>query len=324
MVPIAVRKAAEEADEALAGFEKAREDNDAGATSLLAIGEDGEVVDPTDAEDVDEVVVDPADVDDTGSDADAPVDFEQKYNTLQGKYNAEIPRLQTQIVDLGSRLTDVLSTPPVPAEPEIPEGPAHARYLEEEELGEYGEDILDMQGRMAKGVAEGVIESRLQPLLNRIDYLESMVLSNSSQGFWSQVEQEIPGARQINDNDQGWFEFLETVEPHSGVQYKELGERAYNENNVSRMVTILQAYGAGSQDAPAKKKKKSPPVKPGKVASSKSVSSKGAAKPMFKESEVEQFYDDKARGKYRGRDELADAREKAIDEAFDEGRIVAG
>jgi hypothetical protein len=337
VVPAAVKEAEAQADAALDEFAQETEENAANATSLEDIEVDenqqtgGEALDgqsPADGGGIE--TGDGADLETAlSSDKDPAPDYKQMYQTLQGKYNAEVPRLQSQIGQLQSQMTQMMTAPkPAAPEPEVPKGPAHARYLKDDEVEDYGDEILDMQARMAQGVAESVLEKKLKPYQERIDYLESLVASTSSSGFWTRVEQEIPDAQHINANDALWHEFLGGVDPTSGISYRDIGEYALSNGDSDRMANLFklffQAQGvsvAGDENSPVEKAK--PPVKPGKVAS-KSVSKKGKAKPVFRESEIKKFFDDVARGKYRGREETMKAREKQIELAMEEGRITAG
>jgi hypothetical protein len=328
VVPRAVQNADKDADEAMDAFEAAVKETEGSPSALDAIDGEEAAVDAVETPDVDEQDPSAEEIsvkqpDEVSGEEET---YKQKYATLQGKYNAEVPRLQSQLNELSARLTDMLTKRPEVIEraqqaEQDKKGPAHSRYLKDNEREDYGDEVLDMQGRMAKGVAESVTEAMTRPLLNRIEYLESLVMDTSSQNFWSRVESQIPDAQSTNDSDPLWAEFLGGTEPNSGLTYREIGERAYAANDVSRMVNLFKAFGSPAKAQTTVKNK--PPVKPGKVASNV-VSAGNTDKPRIKESDVQKFYAEVARGMYKGRPDALKAKEKAIDEAFSEGRIVAG
>ena len=342
-VPAEVRRADEAADVALAELEKARKETAADATALSDFSEDGQQI-PAVEVPAEEVQVEPVKEVETAGVAGEPipvvqpavepeeVGFKQKFLTLKGKYNAEVPRLQAQITALQSRiLTEPPREVPAASESEVPKGPGYARYLKKEEVDDFGNEVLDMQARMAKGVAEEVIEGRVKPYLEEIERLKSLVAHNSVAGFWENVESQIPDARRINAEDALWHEFLNSVEPNSGLMFREIGDRAFESKDAAMMINVFNKYIAATGEASGESegevipqlKKAPPPVKPGKVASKPAVT-KSAAKPKIRESEIKQFYDDVARGKYRGREETMKARDLVIESALEDGRIIPG
>ena len=93
--------------------------------------------------------------DESGSDDEESDDeqgdeaWRQKYLTLQGMYNADVPRLRTQLLTLQSQLATVQAAPAPGAGSEKPKGPAYRRYLKDEEVETMGDETLDMQARLA-------------------------------------------------------------------------------------------------------------------------------------------------------------------------------
>jgi hypothetical protein len=217
--------------------------------------------------------------------------------------------------------------------PSAPIEPGHSRYLKKEEREQYGDEILDMQARMAKGVAEDVVEqavqARVAPYLSKIEELEQRVADTSDSSFWDKVEEKIPDAQTINATDPMWFDFLSAVEPGTGLTFRQIGENAYNSRDTARMVRLFEVFfagrGEGSQGnvTPAEPAAR-PPVKPGKVADKNAVPPAPVAKPKIRESELKSFYSDVARGRYRGRDKERAEREAILESAVQEGRIVSG
>ena len=331
VMPAQVIEANKASDETMSELDRMNEENVANTTSLDDVDT---TVDPTSAglgepqprqeEELEEALT---------SDKDLVPDFEQKYKTLMGKYNAEVPRLQSQINEMNSRMSQILTQPPTEsaaaetrttAKPAVDKD-AHTRYLEKEEVDEYGAEILELQARMARGVAEALVEAHVQPLLNRVDFLESRLESSSASSYWERVEQQVPDAETTNASDPIWHDFLKGVEPNSGLTFREIGEKAYNGGDVGRMVNLLKQYhgtsGTGTDTAPTRKE--TPPVKPGRSSGSPEPTATPEA-PRFSESGVKKFYSDKARGFYKGREDVADAKERMIESAMEEGRIVAG
>lgn len=73
--------------------------------------------------------------------------WEHKYRRLQGKYDAEVPRLHAQVRELQGVLAQMqqqMQAPPPPAEqPKEPD-----KYVSDEDVANYGEDFVDIQRRI--------------------------------------------------------------------------------------------------------------------------------------------------------------------------------
>jgi hypothetical protein len=335
-LPKAVEEAARAADEAMSVFEAGTEDTAAQATSLDTVVDDASSqTSPAPAADADTETPavetpEPA----AAVDAKELEKYKQRYNTLLGKYNAEVPRLARDLEFMRGQLEALKSTPAqqAPREPEQASGDgakAHLRFLKDDEVKDFGDEVLDLHSRLARGVAESVAADVLAVIGPRLEALEnsaaSRVEQDNSVRLWSRVEKAFPGAKQINDTDPLWAEFLDGVEPLSGKTYRDIGSVAFDAADVGRIVSLFQAYadsglgGVAPAGEPAPRAK--PPVKPASTAGQSPVAQPRQA-PTIRSADVTAFYDDLARGRYRGREEEAAKKELVILEAAQAGRIV--
>jgi len=342
-LPDAVRQAEKEADEAAAAYDQAIEEDTDRASALDSIGVDTPAEQPEPpAETADETPEGTVTVDVGGKEArDGGKDaayWEQKYRTLYGKYNAEVPRLTEDIGYLKGQVEALKAHRQQPEtsdhESVATKAGGYRKYLKDSEISEYDESALDLQARLAQGVSEDTAVRIIAPLLARIEALEGSVTQERGQSFWDRVESRYPGANDINDNDPEWVEFLESVDELTGRTYQEIGEEAIAAGDVNRVVRLFNLYApldAASSPQAAQAASEvvdeaqvpGPPVKPSKSRGG-TVPTKPAEKPLFRESEVAQFYSDVAMGKYKGNQKLREVREAAIEEAAAEGRIVSG
>ena len=346
-LPSAVVEAGRLADEALVALEQDHEDTAAGASTLDELVPDDQHTLDADAGDqaVDMGAAPEAQV--LGDDQvplSGSVDYEHKYKTLMGKYKAEGIRL-SQERDAALGQVRVLSS--MPAAETLPADPAPVaitdediasaskRYLEKQEIDDFGEPLLDMHSRVIRGIAEEVAGSQISRLEARISQFEQQAVEQASSGaleeYWVKLEAALPGSRETNDNDPLFHDFLDTIDPLSNHPYRYLGEVAMGAGDVGGMVRIHRDYAIAYGKAPSDGiEAEAPPseapalrVKPGQK---RGRAPKGGepATQVIKKSTVEQFFSDLARGKYRDRKELAKKREAEIDSAFAEGRIIPG
>src|SRR5262245_48043588 len=87
-------------------------------------------------------------------------DWQQRYNTLQGKYNTEIPELRGQIRSLQDLLANMQPRAPEPPPPPPPTMPAR-REIPREDVEAYGEDLINGVQRWA--------EARVAPMFQEFE-----------------------------------------------------------------------------------------------------------------------------------------------------------
>jgi len=342
-LPDAVRQAEKEADEAAAAYDQAISEDTDQASALDSIGVDAPAETEPPTETVDDTPEETVTVEvggkEVASDGRDAAYWEQKYRTLYGKYNAEVPRLTEDVGYLKGMVTELKAQRQQPdeihnADSAAPKATGYKKYLKDSELGEYEESALELQARLARGVSEEIILRAVAPLLARIESLEGSVTQERGQSFWERVEARYPGANETNDNDPEWIEFLESTDELTGRTYQEIGEEAVAAGDVNRVVRLLNLYAPLDADNSPQAARaedevvdvapvSGPPVKPSKSRGG-TVQTKPAVKPVLRESEVAQFYTDVARGKYAGDPKLRAVREAVIEEAAAEGRIVSG
>lgn len=283
--------------------------------------EDGSTDDSTD----EGTAVDDTDATEVNAEAEA---WKQKYNTLSGKYNAEIPRLMNQVSFLTGKLDGQPDTPATDTDAAPAKADGYKKYLKDTELEDYDADILNFQSRVAKGEAEAVVGPEVQKLRARIEQLESSASSTEDTSMWDAIEKHYPGAQAVNV-DPLFSGYLDELDPVSGQPRRVLGEAAFASGDIGRIVSLFEGYASstgGDVSASPDKitpKKVKPPVKPS-AAKGSTVRTDPKVKPVIKESEMAMFYADVARGKYRGREKVMKARDAIIESAVIEGRVVAG
>jgi len=307
MLPKAVQEADAAADEALEQFNQEPE-----GTDVL-----DEILDESKQTPAEEVA--PTN--------DALEQMTHRYQTLEGKYRAEVPRLHQELRDLKAQVEEqVFERPELPDPEPIDPVEASKTYLKPQEIEDFDE-ALGTHARLAQGAAEAAAaasEARWQAyvgqLEDRLALLESTAVDGEDAKFWAAVEQYVPGAQAINDADPLFVEFLSSVEPKSGHPYLYLGQNAISTGDIERTVEIFQAYlnQYGRVEAPTPKQ--APPVKP-ETTKTREAPDASTTK-VIRKSEIDKFYADYAKGKYDSDPEKAKRIEAQIDSAMEEGRIV--
>lgn len=183
----------------------------------------------------------------------APVkdDWEHKYQTLLGKYNAEVPRMFQQNKELGDQLRgmqqqlDTLKQAPAAA-------PAPAAAVEslvtDKDVTEYGAELIDVQRRVAREELRGVVAPLQDELKKRDKEVADLKALLTKTGgdvaavtFEQKLNQVVPDFPAIN-TDPKWIAFLDEVDPFTREPRRAFAEFAYNNGDVARIKQVVDFY----------------------------------------------------------------------------------
>lgn len=234
----------------------------------------------------------------------------QRYKSLQGVYNATQRKLDALARDneaLQEQLRQVKSAPPVDAE-----ALQRSLSLMREQLGE------ELAGAMKHQIQAAVVEAIRQ----YVEPLKSVVSSSVErdngrlkEAFYDRLDMLAPKWEALN-NDQGFLAWLNQYDPASGTQLSALLKDAEKRLDADRAALFFHTYEreiAGNHQTPAAtpmpRTDVAPPPHRPQVR-------------LWKRAEIDQFYLDQQRGKYRGREAEMIAIEQDIINAHREGRIV--
>ena len=298
--------------------------------------EDGSVDDPV------ELVADGAPEPVIKSAADEPVagpqdDFEQKYRTLQGMYNAEVPRLTAQITESNQRLVQMeqlIATMQVPA-PMAQAQPAPQSILTEDEVEEYGESIDIMRKVFQEASAKdqeriGQLETALRQMYGeivpRVEQLATNQAQSAEQNFWSSLARAVPNWQEINTQPE-FQEWLLQVDSLSGNSRQVYLENAQQALDVDRVAYFFTAWGSENGTAveaqnnrPAAASELEKQVVPGR--SRNTGAPVGNQLKTYTPQDIADFFTDVRMGKYKGKEEERGKIERDIFAAQRDGRIV--
>jgi hypothetical protein len=272
----------------------------------------------------------------TGDDK-ASEDFAQKYKTLQGMYNAEVPRLHQRIQQMEQLLAS-LSSQPTPAASAPAPAPTLTKLVTEKDVEEYG-DAIDMMRKVTKEEMNAVMQ-RMSQLESVLQQFQSNVVPQvqavaqkqavtAEQQFWADLTSAVSNWREVNDN-QAFQAWLLEMDPLTGITrqtYLEDAQRALDARRVSAFFrTWLESTGQatvaqpqGSSSSTASKSELEKQVTPGRARSAGTPqTNKGK---VYTPDDIKKFFNDVRSGKYRGREQERDRIERDIFNAQRENRI---
>lgn len=264
----------------------------------------------------------------------------QKYKTLQGMYNAEVPRLHQQNREMSQRVQQMeqllasLSAQSTAAA--STSAPAQSeRFVTDKDVEEYGESI-DMMRKVAKEEFSALV-SRINRLEQTLQQVQTNVVPqvqavaqrqqvSAEQQFWADLGTAVPNFREINSNEafQSWL--LES-DPLTGITrqtYLDDAQRALDARRVSNFFRAwLESTGQatvaqspGRNPAPELEKQ----VTPGRSRGAGAPANANRAK-VYTPQDIQKFFNDVRSGKYKGREQERDRVERDIFAAQRENRI---
>lgn len=252
--------------------------------------------------------------------APAPDVWERKYKTLQGLFNAEVPKLQGQVKELSARLEraseqleKAAQKPPAPAAP--------AELADKSDVETFGQDMLEMVTRVVTralgGVAQRVdasvsaLEKRLATVEASLNGTSQTVAYTAEQVFFDRLKELAPTWEKLNTDD-AFLAWLAEADPVYGVPRQNALNAARSSLDASRAAAVFNAF-----TPPA-------PVTPNKQVSPRTSAApqpSSASKPILTQAQIASFYRDVQLGKYRGRDQEMKSAEAVINQALAEGRV---
>jgi hypothetical protein len=252
--------------------------------------------------------------------------WSQKYHTLKGMYDAEVPRLHSQVRELNTQVQTLIGE----VERAKVQQPEPARQVEslitEQDREAFGPDLIDLIERAAQSKIantqgrESDLVSRIKELENQLGNVSERQVVSDKDRFLNGLSQQVPDWEVLN-TDQGFLNWLQEVDPVYGMPKQAALTNAYENLELNRVATIFKAY---KSLLPAKTEK--PQLNPELQRQVAPTRSRSASQPVdqtndryVNESEIAAFYDDWRRGLIDN--DEAVKMEKEIQNAIAAGRI---
>lgn len=282
---------------------------------------------------------------DTGSTESASEDdpnsetYAQKWRTLQGMYNAEVPRLRQQNRELGQRLQQLeqlLATLTAQSDTPATSQPQQATQLiTEKDIEEYG-DSIDVMRRVSREEMASVFQ-RLATIEQVLQQMQSSVVPqvqtiaqrqqiSAEQQFWADLAAAVPNFREVNGNE-AFRSWLLEPDPLTGITRQTYLEDAQRNLDAHRVANIFRTWLEMTGQATtarsvgrASGSELERQVAPGRSKSTGTPTSSKAK--TYTPDDIRAFFNDVRAGKYKGREQERDRIERDIFAAQRDGRIV--
>lgn len=260
----------------------------------------------------------------------------QKYKTLQGMYNAEVPRLHQQNRDMQSRvqqMEQLLAS--ISAQQDNKPQQTIEKLVSDKDVEEYGEsldvmrkvsreEIVPMTQRLAH--IESLIQQMQTNVIPQVQAVAQRQAMSSEQAFWSELTAEQSNWREINDN-QAFQTWLLDTDPLTGITRQTYLDDAQRSLDARRVASFFRTWLDTTGQANVAQTNKSTyqselekQVAPGRSKNSGATTSNKSK--VYTPDDIRSFFDDVRSGKFKGREPERDRIERDIFAAQRENRIT--
>lgn len=189
-------------------------------------------------------------------------DWEQKFRTLQGKYNAEVPRLHQMLKERDGSLQDVTQRV---QQLEQASAPPDTKLVTDEDTDLFGADQVDFTRRVARDEIATAIRAAMADLRAEFAHISGQVQTvaqsqaeTAESMFWGDIRKRVQGWDEL-DSDPSWHQWLDTAPEYTDDTYRTLAMKAVRAGDVGRVVALVRLFrGNDTPTAPAPKLKASP------------------------------------------------------------------
>ena len=245
-------------------------------------------------------------------------DFKHKFDVLQGKYDAEVPRLineNKRLRDHSLELSQIISTLQVEVEKIKTKEPEKKQdiksFLTQEEVEEL-ESVIEPS--LLNKVIDGIVAERLRSVEQSVSSVQSTQIQTAEDIFWSKVDT-IPNWQETNNDPAFKDEYLNSKAPYTNLTLRQILTDAQKRLDAGTVIEIFNNFPGTKKPKATLKPKISPQKGSGRIETS--VTGK-----QWTIKEINDFYNDVQKGKYKGRDKERKQTEQDIWNAQKEGRII--
>ena len=249
----------------------------------------------------------------------AEPNFEQKYKVLEGKYNAEVPRmaqenrsLKEELESLRSEVTNLKTLTAKPKEEVKP-------LVSQEDRDQFGDDLIEVMKKASREVMSESLGSNTEvdTLKQELNTIKKQQSNSQELTFYNELNTLFPSWRQGNE-DAGFLTWLNEVDKYSGQTRQQLLSQAESNRDARRVATFFIDYFGQQQSEPSTSK---PSLEEQVSPKPSGKTNVPPAKKFYSNRELAQFYNAVRNGKINKAE--AERIERDIFKAQSEGRIRA-
>lgn len=239
--------------------------------------------------------------------------WESRYRHLQGKYDAELPRLHAQIKELHAILAQ-RPEPPAPTQ-----APEQEKYVTDDDVANYGEDYIDVHRRITLDTVRD-LKTELATLKAQLERTGEQVGTVS---FETKLAQAVPDFEAINANPE-WVAWLNEVDPILRGPRRMVAQAAYARGDVEAVKAYVDLWKQlHAQPVTEPKADRQQELRRQVQPSRTTASAPATSAKLYSMAQATEVFDKMQRLVAQGRIEEANRLDAEISAAYNEGRVIA-
>lgn len=251
-------------------------------------------------------------------------DWQQKYRTLKGMYDAEVPRLHTQVKELTKQMDELRKQKEAPTP--VPQPAVVEKLVTDEEVNEFGADLIEVQRKVAREVANE-FRAELAELKAENTKLREELSGTGSKvaeaSFDTKLHRLVPDFDAINA-DPDWISWLEEQDPILRGPRKIVAQEAFNRGDADGVAYYVELFKKTKQPVEPPKKSSNNElelqVQPTRNASTAPKQSQTGR--SYTSADITKMFKQAAELSARGKIEEAIKLEAEIDAAYRDNRVA--
>lgn len=251
--------------------------------------------------------------------------WEQKYKTLKGMYDAEVPRLHADLRELKGQVDSLRKASETkPVEPAKPAAPT--KLVTDADVEAFGQDLIEVQRKVAREVASE-FRGELDAMRAENEKLREQLTSTGTQVSEASFEQRlyrmVPDFEAVNA-DPKWIAWLNEVDPLLRAPRSSVAQQAFNGGDaegVAHYVAMFKQSIAPVEQKADKTEELERQLQPNRGATSAPPTSQKGK--VYTNADIEKMFRKAADLGTKGQTDAAKKLEAEIDAAFMEGRVTA-
>ena len=252
--------------------------------------------------------------------------WEERYKSLQGLFNQQVPTLQEKVKTLQTNLDEAINRLNRASEQQERQ-PEKPQAADPKDVENFGADLVDMVSRVAGqaiGRAAQVLDSKVAQLDAQIAQLQAtvkgttqQVAMTAEQSFFDRVTKLVPEWEQVN-TDPAFLAWLAETDPVYGINRQAALQKAQDSLNADHAAAVFKAFLGPQKTAPRAADPLDSQISPKSAATAQPTP---VEVQVLTQAQITKFYDDVRRGMYRGNEVEATRLEQIINAALAEGRV---
>ena len=168
--------------------------------------------------------------------------WRSRFDTLRGKFDAEVPALHQQLKEQQRQLSQLMDQM---AEKQKAPEPEEKSLVSDKDVEDYGNDLIDMVRRVATEVVGRAVSAEIAKIRKEVGTVQQQVgevsehvVQSAADRFWGQVKS-LVADWEVIDKDPRWIEWLDTAPEFSEETYRQLAGVAIQKGNAQKIAALV-------------------------------------------------------------------------------------